>query len=75
MTVLTPTSPDSAVRAITRHPNALPLAGGTDLMVGWNMGTHNSRVVGVCAVAVQLSEVDEKSLDVVERVGPFRMPG
>ncbi|MDX6768116.1 MAG: FAD binding domain-containing protein [Elusimicrobiota bacterium] len=45
MTVLTPATPAEAVALLSRDPGALPLAGGTDLMVGWNMGLLNGRVV------------------------------
>ena len=45
MTVLSPRSAAEAVRALAKHPGAVPLAGGTDLMVGWNMGLLNGRAV------------------------------
>jgi carbon-monoxide dehydrogenase medium subunit len=45
MTVLSPRSAADAVRALAKNPQALPLAGGTDLMVGWNMGLMNGRVI------------------------------
>jgi len=45
MTVLTPRSPAAAVRALASDPSALPLAGGTDLMVSWNMGALNGRAM------------------------------
>lgn len=45
MTVLSPRTPAEAVTLLSREPKALPLAGGTDLMVGWNMGQLNGRVV------------------------------
>lgn len=45
MTVLTPRSPAEALRALAQDPTALPFAGGTDLMVGWNMGLLNGRVI------------------------------
>ncbi|HEX4048020.1 MAG TPA: xanthine dehydrogenase family protein subunit M [Elusimicrobiota bacterium] len=52
MTVLSPRTPAQAVRALAKNPGALPLAGGTDVMVGWNMGLLNGRtVVNLCAVA------------------------
>lgn len=53
MTVLTPRSAAEAVRVLAENPGAVPLAGGTDLMVGWNMGLLNGRVV------VDLSRVSE----------------
>ena len=45
MTVLAPRSAAEAVRLLAKNPGAVPLAGGTDLMVGWNMGLLNGRTV------------------------------
>jgi CO/xanthine dehydrogenase FAD-binding subunit len=45
MTVLRPRTPAEAVRLFGRNPGALPLAGGTDFMVGWNAGLLNGRTV------------------------------
>jgi xanthine dehydrogenase FAD-binding subunit len=45
MTWTTPRTPAEAVRALAADPRALALAGGTDLMVGWNMGLLNGRAV------------------------------
>lgn len=45
MSVLRPRTPAEAVRLFGRHPEALPLAGGTDFMVGWNAGLLNGRTV------------------------------
>jgi CO/xanthine dehydrogenase FAD-binding subunit len=45
MTVLSPRSAAEAVRLLAKNPGAVPLAGGTDLMVGWNMGLLNGRTV------------------------------
>ncbi len=53
MTVLSPRSAAEAVRALAKNPGAVPLAGGTDLMVGWNMGQLNGRAI------VDLSRVAE----------------
>jgi CO/xanthine dehydrogenase FAD-binding subunit len=36
--VLRPRSPAGALRLLARHRDALPIAGGTDLMVAWNAG-------------------------------------
>lgn len=61
MTVLSPRSAAEAVKAYARSPAALPLAGGTDLMVGWNLGLMNGRSV------LDLSRVAEwKKIDVVD---------
>ncbi|MEK9145355.1 MAG: FAD binding domain-containing protein, partial [Elusimicrobiota bacterium] len=43
MRVLRPRSPREALSAYAREPKALPLAGGTDLMVLWNAGLLNGR--------------------------------
>jgi CO/xanthine dehydrogenase FAD-binding subunit len=45
MRVLRPRTPEEAVRLFGQHPEALPLAGGTDFMVGWNAGLLNRRTV------------------------------
>jgi CO/xanthine dehydrogenase FAD-binding subunit len=45
MTVLSPRSAAEAVGALAKHPGALPLAGGTDLMVVWNLGLLDGKVV------------------------------
>ena len=45
MTVFSPRTAGEAVATYARIPNALPLAGGTDLMVSWNMGLLNGRPV------------------------------
>ena len=45
MTVLRPATPKEALRHLARTPTALPLAGGTDLMVAWNLGVLNGRAV------------------------------
>ena len=45
MSVLRPATPAEAVRLYGRHPEALPLAGGTDVMVGWNAGLLNGRTI------------------------------
>ncbi len=45
MTVLSPRTAAEAVQTYARVPDALPLAGGTDLMVGWNLGQMNGRAV------------------------------
>lgn len=45
MTVLSPRSAAEAVKTYAQIPTALPLAGGTDLMVGWNLGQLNGHAV------------------------------
>lgn len=60
MTVLSPRTAAEAVKAYAKSPAALPLAGGTDLMVGWNMGQLNGRSV------LDLSRVAEwKKINVI----------
>jgi len=45
MRVLSPSDADAAVAAMRDNPGALALAGGTDLMVSWNVGALNGRTV------------------------------
>ncbi len=45
MDLVRPASAAEAVRAFGRRPDALPLAGGTDLVVAWNAGQLNRRVI------------------------------
>jgi len=45
MTLLRPRSPAEALRLYARNPEAIPLAGGTDFMVGWNAGQANGRTI------------------------------
>lgn len=45
MTVLSPRTAAEAVKTYAKVPSALPFAGGTDVMVGWNLGQLNGRAV------------------------------
>ncbi len=45
MTLLRPRSAPEALEAFEKNPGALPLAGGTDFMVLWNMGALNGKTV------------------------------
>jgi CO/xanthine dehydrogenase FAD-binding subunit len=45
MTVLRPRSVREALTVYARTPEALPIVGGTDLMVAWNLGVLNDRVM------------------------------
>ncbi len=45
MSVLRPATPAEALRLYAKHPAAVPLAGGTDFMVGWNLGLANDRTI------------------------------
>jgi CO/xanthine dehydrogenase FAD-binding subunit len=40
-----PRTVDQALRWYARHPQALPMAGGTDIMVSWNAGLLNDRTI------------------------------
>jgi CO/xanthine dehydrogenase FAD-binding subunit len=43
MNVHRPRTVEDAIRVYARHPEAVPLAGGTDFMVAWNAGLANGR--------------------------------
>jgi xanthine dehydrogenase small subunit len=45
MTVLRPRTPREALAMLGRTPEAVPLVGGTDLMVIWNLGDLNDRTI------------------------------
>lgn len=45
MTVLRPRSVREALTVSARRPEAVPLVGGTDFMVTWNLGLLNDRVI------------------------------
>jgi len=45
MTVLRPKNAREALRLYASRPDALPLSGGTDLMVAWNLGSLNDRAI------------------------------
>ena len=45
MLVLSPRTAAEAVKTYAKVPKAIPFAGGTDLMVGWNLGQLNGRAV------------------------------
>ena len=45
MQVLRPRDAAEALRARKRHPDALPIAGGTDVMVEWNAGHRNDTTI------------------------------
>jgi len=53
ISLIRPRSAAEAVRAFARRPEAVPLAGGTDFMVGWNAGVWNH------AVVLDLSQIRE----------------
>lgn len=45
MTVMSPRSAAEAIKTYAKVPAAIPFAGGTDLMVVWNLGLLNGRAV------------------------------
>ena len=45
MQVLRPATAEEALTLYSAHPNAVPLAGGTDFMVSWNWGDANGKTV------------------------------
>lgn len=45
MTVLRPKTMRDALTMFARTPEAMPLGGGTDLMVQWNLGDLNGRII------------------------------
>jgi CO/xanthine dehydrogenase FAD-binding subunit len=58
MVVRRPATPRDALRRFGDAPDALPLAGGTDLMVMWNLGSLNGRTI------LDLSRLDRwKTID------------
>ncbi len=60
MTVLSPRTAVEALKSYAKLPTAIAIAGGTDLMVGWNLGLMNGRAV------LDLSRVSEwKKISVV----------
>lgn len=69
MRVFRPAGPAEAVRLYSQNPDALPLAGGTDLMVAWNAGRLNGRCV------LDLSRLQEwRGIEVTGegvRIGPL----
>jgi CO/xanthine dehydrogenase FAD-binding subunit len=61
MTVLRPRTPREAVRLYGETPDALPLAGGTDLLVAWNLGALDRRSI-----------IDLSALDAWRAIVPAR---
>jgi len=45
MTVVSAETPRQAAVALAKNPSIVPLAGGTDFMVGWNAGLLNGRAI------------------------------
>jgi CO/xanthine dehydrogenase FAD-binding subunit len=52
MHVLRPSTAEEVIRLYSTHPDAVPLAGGTDFMVSWNWGEANHKTI------LDLSRVD-----------------
>ncbi len=53
MTIVRPETVHEALHAYARTPEAVPFVGGTDLMVAWNLGQLNDRVM------LDLSRLDD----------------
>lgn len=45
MQLLRPKTPKEAIKLYANHPDATPLAGGTDFMVGWNLGLLDGKTL------------------------------
>ena len=65
MTVLRPATSREALRRFAEDPAALPLAGGTDLMVAWNMGSLNGRTILDLSRLDRWKTIVSRSRDVV----------
>jgi CO/xanthine dehydrogenase FAD-binding subunit len=63
MEVLRPTGAEDAVRLFARHPEAIPLAGGTDFMVSWNAGQLNHQTVLDLSAVKEWSRIGKSSRD------------
>lgn len=59
MTVLRPKTVREALTTLAKTPEAVPLVGGTDLMVAWNLGQLNDRVVLDLSRLREWSRIDE----------------
>jgi xanthine dehydrogenase small subunit len=59
MTVLRPRTVREALAAYANSPTALPLVGGTDVMVTWNLGEMNDRVILDLSRLRDWSRIDE----------------
>jgi len=58
MTVLRPRSAAEALRLYASNPEAIPLAGGTDFMVGWNAGQANGLTILDLAAARSWTHIE-----------------
>jgi CO/xanthine dehydrogenase FAD-binding subunit len=59
MTVLRPRTVREALTTFAKTPEAVPLVGGTDLMVAWNLGQLNDRVILDLSRLLEWSRIDE----------------
>src|SRR5690349_14388187 len=69
MTVLVPSDLDSALAALAAEPDALVLAGGTDLMVAINAGRHRFESVVALRRVTELHEVMVDAAGGTMRIG------
>ncbi|MGI8664106.1 MAG: FAD binding domain-containing protein [Acidimicrobiales bacterium] len=69
MTVLVPSDLDTALAALATNPDALVLAGGTDLMVGINAGEHRFDSVLALRRVSELHDVVVDEPGLVVRIG------
>jgi len=73
MTVLRPRSPAEALRWYARSPHAVPLAGGTDFMVGWNAGQASGGTILDLAALEAWTQI--KATRVALRIGALATHG
>jgi CO/xanthine dehydrogenase FAD-binding subunit len=59
MTVLRPRTVREALATLAKTPEAIPIVGGTDLMVSWNLGLMNDRVVLDLSRLADWSRIEE----------------
>jgi CO/xanthine dehydrogenase FAD-binding subunit len=67
MTVLRPRTVREALQTFAQTPQALPLVGGTDVMVSWNLGDLNDRVILDLSRLREWSRIEETDTGV--RIG------
>jgi CO/xanthine dehydrogenase FAD-binding subunit len=59
MLVLRPRTVHSALAMYAQSPDAVPLVGGTDLMVAWNLGEMNDRVILDLSLLREWTRIEE----------------
>jgi CO/xanthine dehydrogenase FAD-binding subunit len=63
MTVLRPRSAREALTVFARTPDALPIVGGTDVMVAWNLGELNGRTMLDLSRLSEWSRIERADID------------